>query len=84
MYISIQLYRLDRNMITAPRPANTARAFLSGREAAARYSVHQQTISRWAALGQMPAPVRIGTRVRWRLEELEKWENGFAKAQGEQ
>lgn len=45
--------------------------FLRDTQVADRYSVHRNTIHRWALEGRIPAPVTIGAgRRRWRLSDL--------------
>lgn len=49
--------------------------YLTDREAGIRYSVHRNTIHRWAREGRFPKPVRLGENcTRWRLTDLERWE----------
>ncbi len=35
--------------------------------------ISRRTIYRIRASGQLPAPIRIGGRVRWRPEDIERW-----------
>ena len=44
---------------------------LTADEASCLYGVSSATWYRWSAAGRVPAPVRIGATVRWRLSELE-------------
>jgi excisionase family DNA binding protein len=46
---------------------------LRAREAAAACAVSLATWRRWGAAGRCPAPVRNGSTVRWRREELREW-----------
>lgn len=46
---------------------------LRARDAAATCGVSVATWWRWDAAGRCPAPVRIGSSVRWRRSELEAW-----------
>jgi len=39
------------------------------------FGVSIVTIRRWAALGTIPAPIKIGHSVRWRKSELDDWLN---------
>lgn len=39
----------------------------------------RRSLANDVALGRMPAPVKIGRSVRWRLEELEAWIDGGCK-----
>ena len=36
------------------------------------FGVHRNTITRWVEHGQLPAPIRIGRRLRWRRETITK------------
>lgn len=40
---------------------------------AEKLNVHQVTIRKWQTSGKIPAPVRIGRAVKWRLTEIEAW-----------
>lgn len=54
--------------------------YLSDVEAAIRYSVHRNTIHRWARESRFPKPIKLGQNcTRWRLADLEEWE---AKREG--
>ncbi|MCC7419988.1 MAG: helix-turn-helix domain-containing protein [Planctomycetaceae bacterium] len=35
--------------------------------------ISRRTIYRIRASGQLPAPIQIGGRVRWRPEDIERW-----------
>lgn len=39
-----------------------------------RYDVTRLTLWRWRRAGRLPAPVVIGTKVRWKRPALEQWE----------
>lgn len=41
---------------------------------AERLKVGVRTARRWDALGKIPAPVRIGRALRWRLPEIIAWQ----------
>lgn len=43
------------------------------RRLAALLAVGLRTVRTWDAAGKLPAPVRIGGRVVWRLDELRAW-----------
>lgn len=44
-------------------------------EAAARYGVSRPTIWRWAKKGVFPKPIKLGGgSIRWRLSDLDDWE----------
>ncbi|MCL2001308.1 MAG: helix-turn-helix domain-containing protein [Planctomycetes bacterium] len=40
---------------------------------AKKLNVHEVTIRRWQSSGKIPAPVRLGAAVRWRLKEIDAW-----------
>jgi predicted DNA-binding transcriptional regulator AlpA len=40
---------------------------------AEKLSAHEVTIRRWQVSGKIPAPVRIGRSVKWRLSEIDEW-----------
>jgi predicted DNA-binding transcriptional regulator AlpA len=54
-------------------PPAPAALLLRAREAAALCAVSLATWWRWHAAGRCPAPVRNGSTVRWRAEELRSW-----------
>jgi len=37
-----------------------------------------RTVRTWDAAGKLPAPIRIGGRVVWRLDEIRAWLNAGA------
>jgi predicted DNA-binding transcriptional regulator AlpA len=39
-----------------------------------RYDITQPTLWRWRKAGRLPAPVLVGTAVRWKPSALERWE----------
>lgn len=53
---------------TSPAPAT-----LTKEEAGLLVGVHPRTLERLAAVGKAPAPIRIGARVVWYRETLERW-----------
>lgn len=57
-----------------PNNANDP-VYLSERDIARRYGVHQKTPWYWLKSSDFPEPVRLGPRcTRWRLEDLQAWE----------
>lgn len=50
--------------------------YLTDRKTADRYSVHRNTVHRWAReRPSFPKPVKLGENcTRWRLADLEAWE----------
>ncbi|MBI4583927.1 MAG: helix-turn-helix domain-containing protein [Planctomycetes bacterium] len=67
--------------MTAPRTfpsldqlaENPAAALLSVRAVGALLSCSERHVRRLSLSGRMPQPVRIGSLVRWRREEIEEW-----------
>jgi excisionase family DNA binding protein len=55
----------------APVPGSLA--LLTAGDLAALFQVSVQTIRRLAARGELPAPLRVGRRVRWSARTLEEW-----------
>ena len=49
--------------------------FVSVGTVARRYEVSNATVWRWSQNNQIPKPVKINGSTRWRLSELEQWEN---------
>jgi len=46
---------------------------LTTAEVAGLLHCHERTLRRWCKAGVVPAPVRVGSVVRWRRAEIEKW-----------
>ncbi|MFT4961156.1 MAG: prophage regulatory protein [Paracoccaceae bacterium] len=66
-----------------PIPSETL--YLSVDQVAVRFNVSKDSIWRWRRDGEFPAPRKLGGRTtRWRLSDIEEWEDqcvcGFAKA----
>ncbi len=40
---------------------------------AEKLDVHRVTIRKWQTSGKIPAPIRIGRTVKWRLSEVDAW-----------
>ncbi|SLN53625.1 Prophage CP4-57 regulatory protein (AlpA) [Roseovarius gaetbuli] len=60
-----------------PTPSNTL--YLSVDQVAKRFSVSKDSIWRWKRNGDFPTPVKLGgTTTRWRLSDIEEWENQLA------
>ena len=53
---------------------NQSTQYLTDRSLAARYEVARSTIWRWLKEGQLPQPVKLAGSTRWRLSDLEQWE----------
>ncbi len=51
------------------------RGFLRDTEVAQRYNISRPTVWRWVKDGNFPKPIRLGGgSSRWKLEDLESWE----------
>lgn len=48
--------------------------YLSDKDLATRYSIHRATIWRWAEKGIFPKPIKLNNSTRWRLADVERWE----------
>ncbi|MBC8381409.1 MAG: AlpA family phage regulatory protein [SAR92 clade bacterium] len=48
--------------------------YLSDKNLAIRYDVCRTTIWRWTRTGKFPKPVKLGGATRWRLSDIETWE----------
>ena len=55
------------------RRLEVERQLVAAKEVAAFCSVSKATWARWYAADRVPAPVKIGRTVRWRLADLERW-----------
>ena len=60
------------NVLSSP-PADAPVALLDVRAVAAELGCSQRHIYRLADGGRMPAPVKLGSLVRWRRDELVSW-----------
>ncbi len=55
--------------------------FLTDLQTGQRYGVGRGTVWRWFNQGNFPAPVKLSPGcTRWRLSDLEAWENQKAEA----
>ncbi|MCE5294310.1 MAG: AlpA family transcriptional regulator [Chlamydiales bacterium] len=62
---------------------NNATRYLRDIEAAHRYGISRPTIWRWVKNGKFPKPIKLSTgSTRWRLSELEAWEQSHYQAEG--
>lgn len=62
---------------TLPNGRTTAR-YMTAKQVGERYACSERTIYRWADLGKMPAPIKIGGTVRFKIETIDQWEaDGF-------
>ena len=48
--------------------------YLSDKQLAERYAVTRGTIWRWQRKGDFPHSVKLAGATRWRLEDVERWE----------
>lgn len=56
-------------------------AWLSVKQLASRFSVHEATIWRWSREGRFPQPVKLaGNLTRWSLSDVEGWEQAQREA----
>ena len=46
---------------------------LTVNEVAERLRVGRRTVYRWTDAGLMPRPLKLGSLVRWRADELDRW-----------
>ena len=49
--------------------------YLSDKNLAKRFNVCRTTIWRWSRERRFPKPLKFGGATRWRLNEIEAWEN---------
>jgi Helix-turn-helix domain len=47
---------------------------LTVEEVAARWRLQPKTLHNWHLLGKGPTPVKVGRRLLYRLDEIERWE----------
>lgn len=59
--------------------------FLKDIEVAVRYNISRSTVWRWVKADQFPKPIKFGAAsTRWRITDLEVWEQARAsKARGQ-
>ncbi len=64
----------DRRSFSNAEPGTSDRATLIGyKEVAKLLNVSHRHVVRMAESGEMPPPVRLGRRVRWSVQVIEKW-----------
>jgi excisionase family DNA binding protein len=66
----------DPAMVTRVE-ASTAKYLLTAYEVAERLDISVRTVWRWTALGELPAPVRRGRVVRWKVADIEACVQGM-------
>ncbi len=59
--------------MTTVNSALPAETLIDAVTLAEKLNVHEVTIRRWQRSGKIPAPVRLGRAVKWRLMEVEEW-----------
>lgn len=47
---------------------------LSNQDLADRYNISLDTVRKWRAEGRGPRAIKVGRHVRYRLEDVEAWE----------
>jgi len=61
--------------------SNTSNLYLKDTELAVRYKVKRQSVWRWVHSDGFPAPVKLSPGCsRWRLSDVEAWEQERAAA----
>jgi excisionase family DNA binding protein len=65
-----------------PTPAPVEPLLLTARDLAVLLRLGIRTIRSMDAAGKLPAPVRIGGSVRWRLDEIRDWLSAGAPPRG--
>ena len=66
---------LARTMVQAPDagPTSNPPLLIPASEVARLLGISKRTLWRLLSAGKLPAPVRLGNNVRWRLDEVEQW-----------
>lgn len=54
-------------------PSASTALVVDARSLAAMLAAGVRTVRTWDAAGKLPAPVRIGGRVVWRVDEIRAW-----------
>ncbi len=67
--MSVRTHRVVAGVVF---PAD-APALLSRKQVRQYTGLPERTLSRYAAAGTAPSPIRVGGRPRWRRDELEAW-----------
>lgn len=59
--------------------------FLRDIEVAIRYNISRSTVWRWVKANQFPKPIKFGlASTRWRIKDLESWEQTQTVKRGEE
>lgn len=56
-----------------PSVSTTKSESIDASEFASILNVHPRTLRRWAELGKVPKPLRVGTTLRWRRTIVDLW-----------
>jgi excisionase family DNA binding protein len=56
------------------------RVLLNAREVAERLGISLRTVWRWTVTGELPAPVRRGRIVRWKVADIDQFVRGLPVA----
>ena len=51
--------------------------FLTDIEVSNRYGISRPTVWRWAKAGTFPKPKKLNGSARWKLEEIQQWEDNL-------
>ena len=49
--------------------------FYTVKELAERYGITRQTVRKLTNAGRLPAPLKVGHSARWRVSDIQTWEN---------
>ncbi len=49
--------------------------FYTVKELAERYGITRQTVRKLTNTGRLPAPLKVGHSARWRVSDIQTWEN---------
>jgi excisionase family DNA binding protein len=61
------------SLIDISSPAAEEPLLINAEELARLINVSKRTLWRLRSAGDLPAPVRLGSTVRWRLDEIRAW-----------
>lgn len=69
-------------MIPALHHRQVSSVLLRERDLADRWQTSQRTLQRWRAEGSGPPYIRIGGAIRYRLDDIEEYEDRMRRAEG--
>ena len=79
---SLAHWRLnDMSVTVTPHVAHHLERYVTVQDLAALLQVHPRTIRRMSRRGDFPAPIRVGTMLRWREGEVTKYLDAQAHRQ---